>query len=593
MGDAAGSFVIKQFGVKPFEGQKMGTSGLRKKVKVFQQPGYIEAFVQSIFDALPEIPGSGMDGRAQSAPVLVLGGDGRYFNREAIRTITRLVAANGVGKLLIGQNGILCTPAVSAIIRARRLSGGIILTASHNPGGPNADFGIKYNTGDGGPAPESYTDVFYAKSQRVSGYRSACTESDADPFASVNLSRRGSYTFVDRTAATERRFVIEVIDSADDYVALFRSIFDFERLRALLRRPDFSMLFDSLHGVTGAYTRRIFCEELGAPPSALRNATPLEDFGGGHPDPNLVYAAELVALCDPKQNPKAPEFGAASDGDGDRNMIIGRGFFVTPNDSLAVIAAYAERAIPYFAGGKLVGVARSMPTASSVDRVAAKHGLACYETPTGWKFFSSLLSSGRAQICGEESFGTSSDHVREKDGIWAVLCWLSVLAYRNVDKTPVGSLVGVQQVVEEHWREYGRNFFTRYDYEECDADAAHAMMQHLEEYQRRGDMSLLERGYGDKVSVADNFCYTDPVDGSVARNQGIRFVFADGSRIVFRLSGTGSMGATIRMYIEKYESDPSRVDQDAATALRGLVQLALEVSKLPSFTGRDRPNVIT
>lgn len=596
----SGSFRVERVAVTPFEGQKTGTSGLRKKAKVFQQPGYLEAFVQSVFNALREIPGSGFDA-PDAAPALVLGGDGRYFNRTAIRRIARIAAANGVRRLLVGRDGLLCTPAVSAIIRARGLSGGIILTASHNPGGPDADFGIKYNVGDGGPASEAYTDAIYEHTRKIDSYATAVSgdaaggvDDGSDPFLSrVDLSAPGAHEF--RAAGGGAPFTIEVIDSADDYVALLRTIFDFERLRALLRRNDFSMLFDSLHGVTGAYTHRIFCEELGAPVSCLQNAVPLEDFGGGHPDPNLVYAAELVAKCDPAHNgERAPQFGAASDGDGDRNMILGRGFFVTPNDSLAVIAAYADRAIPYFSGGKLVGVARSMPTAGAVDRVAQRKGLGCYETPTGWKFFSTLLSSGRAQLCGEESFGTSSDHVREKDGIWAVLCWLSIVAYRN-EGVPEGQLVSVQQIVEEHWAAYGRNYFTRYDYEECDADAARALMEHLAEVQQRKREGLaeLERGYGQSLVTTDNFCYTDPVDGSTAKHQGVRFVFADGSRIVFRLSGTGSAGATVRVYVEKYESDAARVKQDAATALRGLVALALRVSRLQAFTGRDKPTVIT
>ncbi|KAF6005248.1 hypothetical protein F1559_003362 [Cyanidiococcus yangmingshanensis] len=584
---------IKTFSIEPFDGQKTGTSGLRKKVKVFQQPGYLEAFVQSIFFALPEIPGSGFDDGANDQPVLVLGGDGRYFNKEAIRTILRLAAANKVKKVLVGQQGLLCTPAVSAIIRERKLTGGIILTASHNPGGPNADFGIKYNTRDGGPAPESYTDVFYQWTRRIKEYRIAVDldSQDQDPFACVSLDRPQVYEFP--MQENDSNFTIEVIDSANDYVSLLQRIFDFGLLRQLFQRSDFSMLFDALHGVTGPYGKRIFVDELGAPMDWLRNCHPLEDFGGGHPDPNLVYAAELVSCCDPKENANAPEFGAASDGDGDRNMILGRGFFVTPSDSLAVIVANASDAIPYFRNGRLVGVARSMPTASAVDKVAAKENLNFFETPTGWKYFSNLLSTGKAQICGEESFGTSSDHIREKDGLWAILCWLSILAYRNVGKTPVGSFIGVQQLVEEHWKIYGRNFFTRYDYEECDATAAGNMMSGLLQYQEHGDYSSLEKVVGQPVIVADDFTYKDPVDGSIAKNQGIRFVFADGSRIIFRLSGTGSTGATIRMYIEKYETNPSKIFADAAETLSDLIHVALDVSRLEAFTGRTAPTVIT
>jgi phosphoglucomutase len=586
-------FDIKTVSVEPFEGQKTGTSGLRKKVRVFQQPGYLEAFVQSVFCALPEIPGSGFDQPSAEERVLVLGGDGRYFNKEAIRNILRLAAANNVNRVLVGQSGLLCTPAVSAIIRRRNLAGGIILTASHNPGGPEADFGIKYNTKDGGPAPESYTDVFYKWTRQIREYRIAVDPStaDGDPFSEISLERPRVYEFLSRD--TKSRFVIEVIDSMDDYVSLLKEIFDFQMLRELFRRSDFSMLFDALHGVTGPYGKRIFVEELGAAPESLRNCQPLEDFGGGHPDPNLVYAADLVSRCDPKQNPNAPQFGAASDGDGDRNMVLGRGFFVTPSDSLAVIVAYAKDAIPYFRKGGLVGAARSMPTASAVDKVTAKLKINVFETPTGWKYFSNLLSSGKAQICGEESFGTSSDHIREKDGLWAILCWLSILAYRNVGKTPVGSFIGIQQIVEEHWKEYGRNFFTRYDYEECDAVAAERMMAHLRQYQENGDYAVLERVVGHPVIVADDFTYTDPVDHSVAKNQGLRFVFANGSRIVFRISGTGSTGATIRMYIEKFVQDQAKMFADTAEALSDLIHVALQVSQLEAFTGRTAPSVIT
>jgi phosphoglucomutase len=587
------NFEIKTYPLKPFEGQKTGTSGLRKKVKVFEQPGYLEAFVQSIFYALPGISGSGFQSNSTDGPVLVLGGDGRYFNKEAIRTILRLAAANKVRKVLVGQRGLLCTPAVSAIIRARKLAGGIILTASHNPGGPNADFGIKYNTSDGGPAPESYTDVFYEWTRRITEYRIAVEVGtpDRDPFTQVSLDCPRVYEFSSVNENTT--FTIEVIDSANDYVNLLKQIFDFGMLKELFCRSDFSMLFDALHGVTGPYGKRIFVDELGAPLDWLRNYEPLEDFGGGHPDPNLVYAADLVSRCDPLENPSAPQFGAASDGDGDRNMVLGRGFFVTPSDSLAVIVAYAKEAIPYFRDGRLVGVARSMPTASAVDKVAAEKNLDIFETPTGWKYFSNLLSSGKAQICGEESFGTSSDHIREKDGLWAILCWLSILAYRNVGKSPIGSFIGVQQIVEEHWKIYGRNFFTRYDYEECDATAAGNMMSHLRQYQEHSDYSVLEKVVGQPVIVADDFTYIDPVDKSVAKNQGLRFVFANGSRIIFRLSGTGSSGATIRMYIEKYETDRSKIFADTAEALNDLIHVALNVSRLEAFTGRTAPTVIT
>lgn len=578
------SFVIKSVPTSPIDGQKTGTSGLRKKVSVFKQPNYLENWVQSLFSSLEDLAGS----------TITLGGDGRYWNKDAIRTICRLAAGNGVAKVLVGQNGILCTPAISAIIRARNLLGGIILTASHNPGGPTNDFGIKYNVSNGGPAPESVTARIFKHTQAISEYQLAVVPgTDDSPFADIDLAATGETTFTNPdTGAT---FAVDVIDSAGDYVTLLQSMFDFPQIKALFARPDFSFLFDAMSGVTGPYAQRIFVELLGGPAECVMRGEPLEDFGGGHPDPNLTYAAELVARCDPSQNAAAPDMGAASDGDGDRNMILGKGFFVTPSDSVAVIAAKAVEAIPYFKGG-LKGVARSMPTAGALDRVAEELGIEMHEVPTGWKYFGNLMDAGRAQICGEESFGTGSDHVREKDGIFAVLCWLAIVAKENEKG---GKLVGIEDVVTAHWRKYGRNFFSRYDYEEVDSEAANKVMEHLDGIQARmngerkaGEGMVLEEGFA-KVGRADNFGYVDPVDGSEAKGQGRRFVFEDGSRVIFRLSGTGSSGATIRLYAERYEPEEAGQGIDAQTALKPFIDVALRVSKLKEFTGREKPTVIT
>lgn len=530
---------------------------------------------------------------------IALGGDGRYWNKDAVRIICRIAAANGVAKVLVGQNGILCTPALSAIVRRRELLGGIILTASHNPGGPNADFGIKYNVSNGGPAPESVTDKILTNTKTISTYGMACVEgaeagTEADPFASVDLSVVGTTEFKSIDGAA---FTIDVVDSAADYVELLQSMFDFEALKALFARSDFSFLFDAMSGVTGPYAKRIFVELLGGPADCVMRGEPLEDFGGAHPDPNLTYAADLVASCDPKKSSSAPAMGAASDGDGDRNMILGRGFFVTPSDSLAVIAAKAKVAIPFFKDG-LTGVARSMPTASAVDHVATKMGISCFETPTGWKFFGNLLDAGNAQICGEESFGTGAFHVREKDGIFAVLCWLAVLAHENAS-TKEGELISIESIVSDHWKVYGRNFFSRYDYEEVDSEAGAQLMATVTKVQE--DMAAAADSSGSmtlgdfpvKVTTADNFSYTDPIDGSVAKGQGLRFVFADHSRLVFRLSGTGSSGATIRLYAEQYETDEAKQGEDAQVALKPLIDLALKISNLTEITGRSSPTVIT
>ncbi|KAA8499052.1 Phosphoglucomutase, chloroplastic [Porphyridium purpureum] len=577
-------YVVKSVATAPIDGQKTGTSGLRKKTAVFSSPNYLANWVQSLFYSLDGLAGA----------TIALGGDGRYFSKEAIQIIARLAAGNGVAKLVVGQKGIMCTPAMSCVIRESKLYGGIILTASHNPGGPDEDFGIKYNTGNGGPAPESVTDAIFAHTKSISELKFAFAEDGSeDPFASADISKLGSTTFT--TAGGS--FEIEVISPTEQYVAMLKGMFDFTSMKALLAREDFKMLFDGMSGVTGPYARRLFVEELGAPESSLMRCEPLPDFGKGHPDPNLTYAAELVKHMDPKQNSDAPDFGAASDGDGDRNMILGKGFFVTPNDSVAVIAAEATSAIPYFQKHGLKGVARSMPTAGAIDKVAAKLGLECFVTPTGWKFFGNLMDAGRVQICGEESFGTGADHVREKDGLFAVLSWLQILAYKNADSSK--PLVSVEAIVKEFWSTYGRNFFSRYDYEGVESDAANKMMAHLEKIQEDMNASkdpsglMTLGGFATKVKLAENFTYKDPVDGSVASKQGILFVFEEDSRIIFRLSGTGSAGATIRMYIEKYEPDATQTDKDAQVALKPLIDLALEVSQLKEFTGRNEPTVIT
>lgn len=579
------SYTISSVQTSPIDGQKTGTSGLRKKTAIFTQPHYLHNWVQSLFSSL-----SGLSGQT-----IAIGGDGRYWTPEAIRIIARIAAANGVAKLLVGQNGILCTPAVSAVIRAREIFGGIILTASHNPGGPENDFGIKYNVSNGGPAPESVTAAIFDHTTSISEYKYATRggDVDADPFGDVDLAKIGATEFKSDTGDS---FVMEIIDSADDYVSLLKSMFDFAQLKALFARNDFTFLFDAMSGVTGPYGKRIFIDELGGPETCVMRGEPLPDFGGGHPDPNLTYAAELVAACDPSKSATAPDMGAASDGDGDRNMILGKGFFVTPSDSVAVIAAKGVEAIPWLSKG-LKGVARSMPTAGALDQVAKKLNIELHEVPTGWKYFGNLMDAGRAQVCGEESFGTGSDHVREKDGIFAVLCWLAIVAKESEGKE---KLVSVESIVTDFWQEYGRNYFSRYDYEEVSSGSANAMMAHLTELQasmnaaRSGEAGMSVDGeFPTLVKTADNFSYVDPVDGSVAKGQGIRFVFEEGSRVIFRLSGTGSSGATIRVYVEKYEPDVAKQGEDAQVALKPFIDLALKMSKLKEFTGREKPTVIT
>ncbi|KAF8380370.1 hypothetical protein HHK36_027855 [Tetracentron sinense] len=668
---------------EPIEGQKTGTSGLRKKVKIFKQENYLANWIQALFDSLP--PEDFKNG------LLVLGGDGRYFNQEAAQIIIKIAAGNGVGKILVGKEGITSTPAVSAVIRKRKANGGFIMSASHNPGGPEYDWGIKFNYNSGQPAPESITDKIYGNTLSL-GFRyhkvMLSILSNAGGFVITNLNggiaiqiseiKKADIPDVDlsRLGVTEYgNFSVEVIDPVSDYLELMEDVFDFQLIKSLLSRSDFRFMFDAMHAVTGAYAKPIFVDKLGANPDSITNGVPLEDFGHGHPDPNLTYAKDLV---DVMFGENGPDFGAASDGkggvvvgglggrsttrlgpdklvasggatvaasggatlaltggcirslggtvgkcstevpkeeedggsigddgsergvggldevpcggDGDRNMILGRDFFVTPSDSVAIIAANAQAAIPYFQSGPK-GLARSMPTSGALDRVAKKLNLPFFEVPTGWKFFGNLMDAGKLSICGEESFGTGSDHIREKDGIWAVLAWLSLIAYRNKDKKPGEKLISVSDIVMEHWATYGRNFFSRYDYEECESEGANKMIGYLRDLVSK---SKAGEKYGNYIlQFVDDFTYTDPVDGSVASKQGIRFVFTDGSRIIFRLSGTGSAGATVRIYVEQFEPDVSKHDMDAQTALKPLIDLALSVSKLKEFTGREKPTVIT
>ena len=513
---------------------------------------------------------------------MVLGGDGRYFNREAAQTILALAAGNGVGRVLVGRDAFMATPAASAVIRRKGAMGGFIMSASHNPGGIDEDWGIKFNYSSGQPAPESITDQIYGFTAEVADLR-VCE------IGAVDLTRLGAVEFA---VDGGRGFTVEVIDPVAEYLALLREVFDFDLIRGFLAREDFSMRFDCMHAITGAYAARIFCDELGAPARSVMNGTPLEDFGGGHPDPNLVYAKELADIM---FGEGAPDFGAASDGDGDRNMILGRGFAVTPSDSVAIIAANARECIPYFAGG-IKGLARSMPTAAALDRVAERMGCPFFEVPTGWKFFGNLMDAGQLSICGEESFGTGSDHIREKDGIWAVLSWLSILAKKNEGNA--GALVGVEDVAKEYWAAYGRHYYSRYDYEGVESERANAMMAALREMAARPDTSAagdLAARPGESFSVAkiDDFEYTDPIDGSVASRQGVRMYMADGSRAIFRLSGTGSSGATIRLYIERFVEDAALHDEDTQAMLAPILAAALQISDLEAVTGRAKPTVNT
>ena len=541
---------IKTITTTPYTDQKPGTSGLRKKVPVFQQKNYAENFIQSIFDSLEGFRGE----------TLVIGGDGRYYNREVIQLAIKMAAANGFGRVLVGRGGILSTPAASNVIRKNKAFGGIVLSASHNPGGPTEDFGIKYNIGNGGPAPEKITDAIFARTKSIDSYKIA-------DVPDINLDLEGTQEIEGMT--------VTVIDPVADYAELMEQLFDFSAIRGLLS-DGFRVVFDAMSAVTGPYAKEILENRLGATTGSVLNFMPLPDFGGHHPDPNLVHAR---ALYETMMADDAPDFGAASDGDGDRNLIIGKGIFVTPSDSLAMLAANAHLAPGYSKG--LAGIARSMPTSGAADRVAEKLGIGIYETPTGWKFFGNLLDAGLATICGEESAGTGSNHVREKDGLWAVLLWLNILAVRKES---------VIDIVRQHWATYGRNYYSRHDYEEVDTEAANGLMANL-----RDQLATLPgKVFGAlKVETADDFAYHDPVDQSVSRNQGIRILFAGGSRVVFRLSGTGTSGATLRVYIERFEPDPARHDIDTQAALADLIAVADEIAGIKSRTGRNEPSVIT
>lgn len=560
------AITIATVATTPFEGQKPGTSGLRKKVKVFTQKNYTENFVQCILDA---------NGAALAGSTLVVGGDGRFFCREACELIVRICAANGVARILAGQNGILSTPAVSSLIRRHKALGGIVLTASHNPGGPENDFGIKFNCENGGPAPDAFTNKIYALSGEIKEYKVA-------EGLAIDVSKVG----VNNYEVGGKPFVVEVIDSVTDYVLLMKDIFDFDKLKDFVSGKSrggkpLKMRIDAMNGVTGSYVQEIFVNCLEASKDGVVHTTPLPDFGGLHPDPNLTYAKDLVDAVRTGDY----DIGAAFDGDGDRNMIIGRNaFFVTPSDSLAVIAHYLE-CIPYFKKNGVTGLARSMPTASAVDLVAKALNKELFEVPTGWKYFGNLMDAGRLCLCGEESFGTGSDHIREKDGIWAVLAWFSVMQHTGKS---------VEDICVEHWKRYGRNYFTRYDYEECDLAPCNEMMDTLEKTITEPTFAGKDFSAGGKtykVKLGDNFSYNDPIDKSVSTKQGLRIVFTDGSRVVMRLSGTGSSGATVRLYIDSYERE--NVLGQAADMLKPLIDIALEISKLPQYTGRNAPTVIT
>jgi phosphoglucomutase len=542
---------IQTVSTAPFDGQRPGTSGLRKRVRVFQTPHYLENFVQAVFDTQPGLAGG----------TLVLGGDGRYYNREAVQVIARLAAANGVARLVVGQHGWLSTPAASCVIRKRSANGGIILSASHNPGGPEHDFGIKFNVPNGGPAPEGVTEAIYAATQSVRRY---LTVDHPD----IDIDRLGESAL--------GAMKVEVIDPVTDYAALMEQLFDFERIHQLFNSGMFRMRFDAMNAITGPYAKRVIEQVLGAEPGTVMHGEPLTDFGGEHPDPNLVHAADLVAMT---RGADGVDFAAASDGDGDRNMVLGRNCFVTPSDSLAIMVANAHHVKGYQRG--IAGVARSMPTSQAADRVAEALGLPCVETPTGWKFFGNLLDAGKITLCGEESFGTGSDHVREKDGLWAVLFWLNLLAVRRQS---------VREIVDDHWRRFGRNYYTRHDYEGIDSAAANRLIDALRQQLAGLPGRALD---GRTVSYADDFAYTDPVDGSRSERQGIRVGFADGSRIVFRLSGTGTEGATLRVYMESYERDPARQHRDTQEAMAPLIALAESLASIRETTGRDQPDVIT
>ncbi|KIW97673.1 phosphoglucomutase [Cladophialophora bantiana CBS 173.52] len=552
---------VQEVQFKPFADQKPGTSGLRKKVTVFQQPHYSESFITSILLSIPE---------GAAGAFLVIGGDGRYWNPEVVQLIAKIGAAYGVKKLLIGQNGILSTPAASHVIRIRKATGGILLTASHNPGGPKADFGMKYNLSNGAPAPESVTNKIFEKSKSLTSYKIA-------DIPEVDLSTIGTKKYGD--------LEVEIIDSVADYMAMLKDIFDFDLIRSFFgSQPDFKVLFDGLSGVTGPYGVAIFQGELGLGPESTQNCQPSPDFNGGHPDPNLTYAHSLVERVDKE----GIHFGAASDGDGDRNMIYGKNAFVSPGDSLAIIAHYAQKYIPYFKKQGVYGLARSFPTSAALDLVAKKQNLSLYVVPTGWKFFCALFDTNKMSICGEESFGTGSNHIREKDGLWAITAWLNIIA--GVGKE-TGKFPSIAEIQKEFWHEYGRVYFTRYDYENVSSDGANDMVKYLKEKIAKSDTVGSEL-QGRKIVEADDFSYTD-LDGSVSKNQGIYFKFDDGTRAVVRLSGTGSSGATIRLYVEKLEEDKNKLGEDTQAYLKGSVGLAIELLQLQKFIGRTEPDVKT
>ncbi|MFV9972912.1 MAG: alpha-D-glucose phosphate-specific phosphoglucomutase [Francisella endosymbiont of Hyalomma asiaticum] len=542
---------IQTISTKPFANQKPGTSGLRNKVIAFQQPAYFENFVQSIFNSLTDTTGK----------TLVVGGDGRYYNDVAIQTIVKMAAANGFAKIIVGQNGILSTPAASCILRKYKAFGGIILSASHNPGGPDGDFGIKYNVANGGPAPEKITEKIYLETQKITEYLMSDAKGDC-----LDLTKLGTYKIEDTT--------VEVIDSVSDYAELMQQIFDFDKIRKLFAQ-GFKVRFDAMNAVSGPYSKYIFENLLNAPTGTVVNAEPLEDFGGHHPDPNPVNAADLVKHMRSGEF----DFGAASDGDADRNMIVGKEIDVSPSDSLAIMAANAHL-IPAYSDG-IKGVARSMPTSTAVDRVAQALQIPCYETPTGWKFFGNLLDAKKITLCGEESYGTGSDHIREKDGVWAVLFWLNLVAETNKS---------IDQLVVEHWQKFGRNFYSRHDYESIDSEIANKIMVSL----RQNLPNLVANQFnGESIEIVEDFSYTDPIDGSVSNYQGIRIIFANGSRIVFRLSGTGTQGSTLRIYLEKYQADSSKFAVSTQQTLADLIDIAEQLTKIKSLTGMKEPTVVT
>ena len=559
---------VQQVKTTPYDDQKPGTSGLRKNTQVFlTKKYYTENFIQSIFLAMSD--------KERNGATLIVGGDGRYYMKQTINTIIKMAAGNGIGRLIIGQAGILSTPAVSCLIRKYSAAGGIILTASHNPGGPDADFGIKFNISNGGPAPSTVTEKIFAISKTLESFY-ACSD------LKVDFDVIGKHEFA--IGKENKNFQVDIISSVQDYIGMLKSIFDFQAIKAYIKSKNLNLRFDSLHGVMGPYAKKIVCEELGASEDSVVHFAPLEDFGGGHPDPNLTYAADLVN----KMQEGHHDFGVAFDGDGDRNMIIGKsGFFVSPCDSLAVIAAN-NKTIPYFCKNRISGFARSMPTSGALDHVAKSMNLGLFETPTGWKFFGNLMDAGKIQLCGEESFGTGSDHIREKDGMWAALAWLSILSSKDLS---------VENVIVNHWKKFGRNCFTRYDYEQVDTADAGKMMEILNKMiESKSEIGKTHTAAGKSytVSIMDNYAYTDPVDGSQSTNQGIRIIFSDGSRLVFRLSGTGSSGATIRMYIDSYVANTAAdLQAPAAEVLKPLVDIALELSQIPQLTGRSKPTVIT